>query len=133
MKLFLGIMFLTGLVKKPEMELYWSTDEFLSTPIFGKVMSRNRYENIWSFLHFNDNEARPNNDTDPLYKVRPVLDMLLGKFRDLYNPASTFRLMKGCCCGVGGCHFACIIPQSRSNMVSNPMCWPILKQPIVGI
>ena len=31
-------------------------DPFLDTPIFRKLMSRNRFEQIWWCLHFNNNE-----------------------------------------------------------------------------
>ncbi len=54
-------------------------------------MSRNRLEIIWRFLHFNDNTARPANDTDRLYKVHPVLDHLVSKFREMYQPNDKWK------------------------------------------
>ncbi|XP_014674059.1 PREDICTED: piggyBac transposable element-derived protein 4-like [Priapulus caudatus] len=95
MKKFLALFFLTGIISKPELELYWSTNEILSTPIFSKVMPRNRFEIIWSYFHVNDNEARPADDTDRLYKVRPVLDHLVTKFRELYNPGQNISIDEG--------------------------------------
>ena len=38
MKKFLGLMFLTGIIRKPTLEDYWSTHSMIETPIFGKVM-----------------------------------------------------------------------------------------------
>ena len=32
-----------GIVKKPSLRLYWSTDEIFKTPFFSAVMSRGRY------------------------------------------------------------------------------------------
>ncbi len=95
MKVFLGLFFLTGIIHKPELDMYWSTDEMLATPYFSKVMSRNRFEIIWRFLHFNDNTARPANDTDRLYKVRPVLDHLVTKFREMYQPNTNICIDEG--------------------------------------
>uniref|UniRef100_A0A673MY08 PiggyBac transposable element-derived protein 4-like n=1 Tax=Sinocyclocheilus rhinocerous TaxID=307959 RepID=A0A673MY08_9TELE len=95
MKVFLGLFFLTGIIHKPELDMYWSTDEMLATPYFSKVMSRNRFEIIWRFLHFNDNTARPANDTDRLYKVRPVLDHLVSKFREMYQPNTNICIDEG--------------------------------------
>lgn len=95
MKVFLGLFFLTGIIRKPELDMYWSTDEMLATPYFSKVMSRNRFEIIWRFLHFNDNTARPANDTDRLYKVRPVLDHLVTKFREMYQPNTNICIDEG--------------------------------------
>ena len=34
MKKFLGLIFLTGIVPKPKLELYWSTRRIFQTPIF---------------------------------------------------------------------------------------------------
>ena len=56
MKKFLGLIFRTGIICKPTLKDYWSTDSMIETPIFGKVISRNRFEIILSYLHFNDNE-----------------------------------------------------------------------------
>ena len=43
MRKFLGLMFLTGIVQKPTIEMYWSTDDMLSTPYFATVMTRDRW------------------------------------------------------------------------------------------
>jgi hypothetical protein len=40
------ILHILGIIKKPQIIQYWSTDEVLSTPFFSKTMSRNRYEEI---------------------------------------------------------------------------------------
>ena len=58
LKRFLGLLFLSGLVSKPELSHYWSTDENLVTPFFGRTMSRNRFQLIWSNLHFNDTPSK---------------------------------------------------------------------------
>ena len=34
MKKFLGLIFVTGIVRKPKLELYWSTRGIFQTPIF---------------------------------------------------------------------------------------------------
>ncbi|KAI2644907.1 PiggyBac transposable element-derived protein 4 [Labeo rohita] len=70
-KNFLGLFFLTGIIHKPQLDVYLSTDEMLATPYFSKVISRNRFKIICRFLHFNDNKSKLANDTDKLYKVSP--------------------------------------------------------------
>ncbi|XP_071943879.1 piggyBac transposable element-derived protein 4-like [Antedon mediterranea] len=92
---FLGLMFLTGIITKPELQQYWSTDELILTPMFSKVMSRNRFEIILSYFHFNDNSQRPADCTDRLYKVRPILDHMLTKFRELYTPGQNISIDEG--------------------------------------
>jgi hypothetical protein len=48
MKKFLAIIILMGHVGKHITRDYWSTSKLLKAPIFGKLMSRNRYEQIWN-------------------------------------------------------------------------------------
>ena len=68
MKKFLGLIFVTGIVRKPKLELYWSTRGILQTPIFSQAMSRNRFQLIQRYLHFNDHNAAGTNE-DRLYKI----------------------------------------------------------------
>jgi hypothetical protein len=57
MKMFLAIIIFMSHVKKDKTRDYWSTIKLTETPIFGKVMSRNRYEQIWNVWHYNDNST----------------------------------------------------------------------------
>jgi len=50
MKKFLGLIFVTGIVRKPKLELYWSTRGIFQTPIFPQTMSRNRFQLIQRFF-----------------------------------------------------------------------------------
>ena len=36
----------SGIIKKPELKQFWSTDEVLATPFFNQKISRNRYDSI---------------------------------------------------------------------------------------
>lgn len=69
--------------------MYWSTDPLYATPIFPAVMSRNRYELLLRYLHFNDNSNLPpasDQDRDRPFKIKPLLDHLFEKFQTSYEP-----------------------------------------------
>ena len=89
MKRFLAIYFLTGIIKKPELSQYWSTNPLLKTPIFGEMMSRNRFQTVLEFLHFNDNRNYDPNDPnrDRTFKVRPLVENLVQKFKTASTPS----------------------------------------------
>ena len=69
MKNFIGLIFVTGIVRKPKLELYWSTRGIFQTPIISQTMSRNRFQIIQWYLQFRDNNAAGTNE-DRLYKIR---------------------------------------------------------------
>ena len=76
-----------GIVKKPTIATYWAEEATLNTPIFPGVMTRNRYQLLLRFIHFNDNDQAPAADSDNadrLYKIRPVIDHLFEKFQTNY-------------------------------------------------
>jgi len=94
MKKFLGLIFVTGIVRKPKLELYWSTRGIFQTPIFPKIMSRNRFQLIQRYLHFNDNNTAGTNE-DHLYKNRTILDIVVNNFRTNYIPHREISLDEG--------------------------------------
>ena len=96
LKIFLGLTLLTGILdKRGHLSDYWSKNPLLYTPFFGQTMSRNRYQNILKFLHFNDNAARPSDSTDKLYKLRPIHDKIVENWRTLYNPGEQISIDEG--------------------------------------
>ena len=88
MKKFIALYLLTGIIQKPEIGQYWSTNPIIRTPFFNEVMARNRFQSILEFLHFNDNSGYQPNDPqrDCLYKIRPVVEDLVNKFKTVYKP-----------------------------------------------
>ena len=85
---FIGLALLMGLVYKPRLSMYWSGDQVFSTPVFGQVMSRDRFLLILRFLHVNDNDLLDvsDPDRDRLHKIRPFLDLLKDNCASVYSP-----------------------------------------------
>ena len=96
LKVFFGLVLLTGLVdRKGHLASYWSKEEIIATPFFNKCMSRNRFQLLTAFLHFNDNEQMPKNCEDKLYKIRPVYSLMVSRWRELYSLGEHISIDKG--------------------------------------
>ncbi|XP_068993070.1 piggyBac transposable element-derived protein 4-like [Neodiprion pinetum] len=89
-----GLAILMGIVKIARIDDYWSTNPLLDTPIFRKTMSRNRFRQILSFLHFSDNNNKPNNP-DRLCKVQFIIDYFSKKFKENFNPSQNISIDEG--------------------------------------
>ncbi|KAJ8347415.1 hypothetical protein AAFF_G00206840 [Aldrovandia affinis] len=73
------------------------------------TMSRNRFQLIWWYLHFNDNTSQ--DATDRMYKVCPVLDHIVGKFKELYQPGQNICIDEGMMLWRGRLSFRVYNPQ----------------------
>ena len=117
MKQFVALSLLMGIVVKPEISDYWSTNPLLKGSIFNSVMSRNRFQSILQFLHFADNsQFDPNDpDRDRLYKVRPVVDYLVNKFKTVYIPEDHISIDEELLLWKGNLSFKQYIPMKRAR------------------
>lgn len=82
---FIGMNFCMGYHKLPSYKLYWSTSKDLNVPIISEAMSRDRFSEILSNIHVNDNLAIPVNNKDKLYKLRPMIESLNKRFAEAYH------------------------------------------------
>ncbi|XP_037787732.1 piggyBac transposable element-derived protein 4-like [Penaeus monodon] len=82
---YVGLRFLVGLQSKRDQREWWSTDPFMSSSVFPKTMTRDRYDALTSALHFADNEGEHAAE-DRLWKLRPVLDVLESTYRSAFVP-----------------------------------------------
>ena len=117
MKQFIALSLLMGIVRKPEIAQYWSTNPLLKGSIFNSVMPRNRFQSILQFLHFADNsQFDPNDpDRDRLYKVRPVVEYLVNKFRTVYIPEDHISIDEELLLWKGNLSFKQCIPMKRAR------------------
>ena len=119
MKTFLGMCILMGLVYKPRIWMYWSTDTMYNTPFFNQLMTRTRFQLLNKFLHFQNNED-PNynaNDQqrDRLHKIRDIMEMLRNKFRTVYYPSENITVEESLILFKGRLHFKQYIRTKRSR------------------
>jgi hypothetical protein len=84
-----------GHVEKDTIQEYWSTDELVETPIFRKVMPRDRFTMLLKFLHFSNNNeklSKYNPFYDRLWKIRDVFDLLNASYKEAYDPAENLAI-----------------------------------------
>ena len=112
--IYLCMLILMGIIQKPEMRLYWSNRHILATPIFGRLMSRDRFESIRKMIHFAD-PYLPSPDTDPVYKLRPFINMLLLTFSSNYEPERDVAVDEFLSLWKGRLHFRVYIPSKRER------------------
>lgn len=103
-----------GILKKPSLRLYWSTDSILKTSFFPSVMARDRYFQILRYLHFADNRDEVKDKDSPgydkLFKIRKLLDVLLPRFTDVYSPERNLAVDETLIKFKGRVHFHQFIP-----------------------
>ena len=71
----------------PTIRHYFCHKDLYVVPAFSKIMSGRRYQMILKHLHMELNE----ND-DPLSKMRPIIDLLIGNICSCYYPDQDLRL-----------------------------------------
>jgi len=78
LKKFLGLIMMMGFVQKNgRFSSYWSWHKQLVTPFFPSVMTRNRFQQISTYLQFNNNAGLQENAEDKLYKIWPVCSLIV--------------------------------------------------------
>ena len=90
LKVVLATTVMMGVIRKPEMTMYWSRDGMLETPFFPKTIPRDRFLKILSNMHFNNIDL--DDRTDRLFKIRPMLDAFNSNFKMAYTPEKSISI-----------------------------------------
>ncbi|XP_062620039.1 piggyBac transposable element-derived protein 4-like [Saccostrea cucullata] len=72
-------------MRLPTKNDYWRSSKWMFTTQFGKVMPRDRFTQIWRYLHLQNNEEQPQ-QPDKLWKIRWFIEFLNTKLKELYVP-----------------------------------------------
>ncbi|KAL8576606.1 hypothetical protein ACOMHN_025081 [Nucella lapillus] len=86
---YLAILIMMGIKRLPRIHLYWSTDRRFSDSWISGTMPKTRFLKLNQYFHLRDTINTPGRDSpqyDPLFKIRPFLDMLQPLFKANYNP-----------------------------------------------
>ncbi len=107
-KVFFAFHVAMGLMHKPALKNYWSSDPVTQMPFFGEYMSLNSFELISQKLHFdNDSQNPPPGQPghDPLAKIRHIVLMLQTSFRSALAPNCAPGLDEATCAFHSVCRF----------------------------
>jgi len=113
LKSFIALTFYFGLVKKDNVKSYWSTDNIYDTPFPKKVMGRDKFFNIFAFLHLCNNEEyvdKGNPGYDPCKKLGFFFDYVTRRFGEVWAPRQHLSIDEGCIPFKGRIHFRCYNP-----------------------
>ena len=92
MKVFVAHLIVMGILKKNSLEQHWSRDSILNTAFFGHYMSRNHFQNILWNLYVSDPDETNPQKGDPLFLVRPMVDIMQRNFHTKYRPGKELSL-----------------------------------------
>nr|XP_004207578.2 piggyBac transposable element-derived protein 4-like [Hydra vulgaris] len=117
-KTFIAVILLIGVIYKAKLSMYWSKDVLYNTPIFSEVNSRNRFNILLRFFHFNNNEDEnydaTNENRDRLHKVQPVINILRNRFKIVYKPGKNLSVDESLVLYKGRLHFCQYIITKRA-------------------
>ena len=82
-----------GIQNTSDVKYFWSTDPILSQSWFSSMMSRDRFLQIFYYLHLNNNQNDPGNDK--MNKVRPLLDHIVRQCKKHYKRCARCKHPRG--------------------------------------
>lgn len=99
LRAYFGICIIMGINNLPRIAMYWSTDPFIGNTGIQSVMARNRFEELSQYLHFTNSETEPprgDANFDRLFKIRPILSIVLNNIQNAYEPSKKPAKAKVC-------------------------------------
>jgi hypothetical protein len=83
-RVLIGFLIFTGYHKLSSERNDWSEDDDLVIQIVKDAISRNKYPELKSVLHFNDNKKANENKGDKSFKLKPLIWVLVRKALNIY-------------------------------------------------
>ena len=130
MKVFVAHLIVMGILKKNSLEQYWSRDSILNMPFLATTCPEIIFKTSCGiFTSVNPDETNPwkgEANHDPLFMVRPMVDMMQRNVHTKYRPGKELSLDERMCPFKGRVHFKCYNPKKSNRfhiklfMVSEP-------------
>ena len=111
--IYLTTLLLMGILIKPEIDMYWSNDPVLQTPISRRLISRNQFHILRVMTHFLDIAVY--DKEDPLHKLRFFLDELQKNFESNYIREQNISIDEYLSLWIARLSFRVYIPSKRER------------------
>ena len=72
-----------GIIQLPDIESFWKTSWVCNVQFFHDVLPRDRFQEIFWLLHV----GLAGNTPRKIDKIKPLLDVLIARFQELYRPS----------------------------------------------
>ena len=92
---YLGLSMLMGIIRLPNLKLYWSNENLFKFPKFTNVMTSACYQELSRFVHAFNKLAVPADNKDKLILVCPVMEYLQVLCKQHYLPDQELSLDEG--------------------------------------
>ena len=102
-----------GILSKPQYHMYWTSQHVFTTPIFSRLMRRDRCEQLLKMIHFSDPEEEVN--TDSLKQLRDLIDHLSNFYYKNYAPEQNLSLDEYLSLWKGRLAFEIYFPSKRER------------------
>ena len=90
LKLLLAIIIVSGYIPLPRRRMYWEDREDSKNAAVASTMTRNRFDELLSIIHFSNNETLDKNDK--MAKIRPLLSMLNERFLSFWPESQNISI-----------------------------------------
>ncbi|XP_012936290.1 piggyBac transposable element-derived protein 4-like [Aplysia californica] len=114
---FFGLITGMGIIRVASFQDYWSTDAVYSLPFFPSIMTRERFQNLLTFLHFSDEKFIPRGEEghDPLFKISSFLNCLAENFSKNYYPTTNIAIDEAMISWKGRCNVSAPVYGHRNQ------------------
>ena len=85
---FIALILNMGIIHLPDIESYWKTSWVCQVPFFRDILPRDRFQEIFWMLH----AGTPGVTARKVDKIKPLLDILLPRFQELYRPSQNLAI-----------------------------------------
>ncbi|XP_063590198.1 piggyBac transposable element-derived protein 4-like [Penaeus indicus] len=112
---YLGIRVVMGLWKPVNYRDFWSTNRVLRHELVAEVMTRDRFDQLTTHLHFSHLEEGAPLPEDSMWKLQPIVNSLNDSFRSVFVPGQDIAIDESLCKFRGRLGFKTYNPTKRAR------------------